>query len=149
MSKPTTKPSPSEQSQRCPINYAMDMFGDRWSLLLIRDMLVRGKRRYSEFLHSEEGISTNILASRLKQMQERGLLDKFPDPNDRKASIYLLTEKGLALAPVLLEVIRWGIAHDEYSAVPERISQALADPGVNLLHDAMESTRSMRTALQD
>jgi DNA-binding HxlR family transcriptional regulator len=135
-------------SQRCPIDYALGIFGDRWTLLLIRDLLVRGKRRYSEFLASEEGISTNILANRLKQMQERGLLEKFADPDSRKASIYLLTDKGAALAPVMLEAIRWGLAFDEHSLVPEHIAQALAEPLQDYTATLLDSIRAERSVLQ-
>lgn len=135
-------------SRRCPIDYALGMFGDRWTLLLIRDLLVRGKRRYSEFLASEEGISTNILANRLKQMQEHGLLEKFADPDSRKASIYLPTDKGAALAPVMLEAIRWGLAFDEHSLVPEEIAQALAEPLQDYTATVLDSIRAERSALQ-
>ena len=142
---PDTQDHPT---RRCPIDYALGMFGDRWTLLLIRDLLVRGKRRYSEFLASEEGISTNILANRLKQMQERGLLEKFADPGNRKASIYLLTDKGAALAPVMLEAIRWGLVFDEHSLVPEKIAQALAEPRQDYAATLLDSIRAERSALQ-
>ena len=134
------------EPSRCPIQYAMDLLGDRWSLLLIRDMLLRGKRRYSEFLSSEEGISTNILASRLKQMQEGGLLDKFPDPNDGKASIYLLTDRGVNLAPILFETIRWGMETDPQSAVPESIIQALEQNNQALTDSFLAGIRQERSA---
>ena len=91
--------TPAVISPRCPISFAMSMLGDRWSLLIIRDMMLFGKRRYSEFLASGEGISTNILADRLKQMQHLDLVEKFSDPTNRKASVYLLTDKGLRLFP--------------------------------------------------
>ena len=148
MSTSNTTPQPTPSSRRCPIDFALELFGDRWSLLLIRDMLFRGKRRYSEFLGSEEGISTNILASRLKQMQARGLVEKFADPGNGKASIYLLTDKGVELTPVILEVIRWGMTNDELSAIPQQISQALAEPSVNLTDNILKSIRTERATLQ-
>jgi DNA-binding HxlR family transcriptional regulator len=114
---------------RCPISFTMNMLGDRWSLLIIRDMMLFGRRRYSEFLASGEGISTNILADRLKQMQQLDLVEKFGDPSNRKASVYLLTDKGLRLFPVLLEVIRWGQQHDERSMITDAMAQALRDGG--------------------
>ena len=117
-------------------------------MLLVRDILVRGKRRYSDFLGSPEGISTNILASRLKQMQQSGLLEKFPDPTDRKASIYLLTDKGIGLAPVMLEVIRWGLANDEHSAVPAVMSEALSNTHEVFVDGLMKSIAAERAALR-
>ena len=140
-------PSSVEQTLRCPIGYALEMFGDRWSLLLVRDMLIGGKRRYGEFLNSEEGISTNILATRLKQMQDRGLVDKFPDPKDGKASIYLLTDRGVRLTPVLLEIIRWGLGSDEYSAVSDRIANALAKPDKAFTEGILKGIRAERAEL--
>jgi DNA-binding HxlR family transcriptional regulator len=126
----------------------MDMFGDRWSLLVIRDMMLLGKRRYSEFLASDEGISTNILADRLKQMQRLGLVEKFRDPSNGKASVYLLTDKGLSLFPVLLEVIRWGLLHDEHSMVPDPIAAALLDDSQALATAVAEQIKTERLALQ-
>ena len=133
---------------RCPIHYALDFFGDRWSLLLIRDMLLRGKRRYTEFLNSEEGISTNILANRLKQMQERGLLEKFADPRDRKAAIYLMTDKGARLAPILIEVIRWGLENDECSAVPDHVRASLTRNPQGFTESVIQSIAEERAGLQ-
>jgi DNA-binding HxlR family transcriptional regulator len=126
----------------------MDSFGDRWSLLVIRDMMLWGKRRYSEFLASGEGISTNILADRLKQMQRLGLVEKFRDPSNGKTSVYLLTDKGLSLFPVLLEVIRWGLQHDEHSMVPDPIAAALLDDSQALATAVAEQIKSERLALQ-
>ena len=133
---------------RCPISFAMSMLGDRWSLLIIRDMMLFGKRRYSEFLASGEGISTNILADRLKQMQHLDLVEKFSDPANRKASVYLLTDKGLRLFPVLLEVIRWGQQHDEHSMITDAMAQALRNGGQPLARQIQERVESERQQLQ-
>ena len=111
-----------EGSARCPISFTLDLLGDRWSLRLVRDMLLFDKRRYGEFLASCNGISTNILATRLKQLQADGLVEKFPDPEDGKAAIYLPTEKCVALFPVLLELVRWGLEHDQHSIVNEEMN---------------------------
>ena len=148
MATPDTTRPPSCSDPRCPISFALDIFGDRWSLLLIRDMMLRGKRRYGDFLQSEEGISTNILANRLKRMQQLGLVEKFADPDDRKASVYLLTDRGLGLFPVLLEVIRWGMANDEHSVVPPQVAAALAGNNDDLAIQAREAIEAERKALQ-
>jgi DNA-binding HxlR family transcriptional regulator len=140
--------SPADSSPRCPISFAMNMLGDRWSLLIIRDMMLFGRRRYSEFLASGEGISTNILADRLKQMQQLELVEKFSDPSNRKASVYLLTDKGLRLFPVLLEVIRWGQQHDEHSMITDAMAQALRDGGQPLARQIQERVESERQQLQ-
>ena len=140
--------SPADNSPRCPISFAMDMFGDRWSLLIIRDMMLLGKRRYSEFVASGEGISTNILADRLKQMQRLELVEKFRDPANGKASLYLLTDKGLSLFPVLLEVIRWGLQNDEHSVVPDPIAAALLDNSHALATEISQQITAERLVLQ-
>ena len=140
--------SAADISPRCPISFTMNMLGDRWSLLIIRDMMLFGRRRYSEFLASGEGISTNILADRLKQMQQLDLVEKFNDPSNRKASVYLLTDKGLRLFPVLLEVIRWGQQHDEHSMITDAMAQALRDGGQPLGRQIQERVESERLQLQ-
>jgi DNA-binding HxlR family transcriptional regulator len=111
-----------EGSARCPISFTLDLLGDRWSLRLVRDMLLFGKRRYGEFLASCNGISTNILATRLKQLQADGLVERFSDPEDGKAAIYLPTKKCVALFPVLMELVRWGLEHDQHSIVNEEMT---------------------------
>ncbi len=93
----------------CPVAQVLDLLGDRWSLLIVRDAVLFGKQRYSEFLAADEGISTNILANRLKLLEANGLLQKYPDPEDGKSSIYLPTEEGLALVPVIVEMMRWSV----------------------------------------
>src|SRR5712691_12425127 len=87
----------------CPLNASVEMLGDRWSLLIIRDMMVRGSRTYKEFLESWEGIATNILADRLRKLEAHGIITTERDPSDRRRLIYLLTAKGIDLAPVLTE----------------------------------------------
>ncbi len=91
----------------CPINFALETFGDRWSLLIIRDMVYAGKQTYGEFLDSAEGIATNILSSRLARLEQNGLLIKGPHATDRRKEVYSLTEKGRDLLPVLQELRRW------------------------------------------
>lgn len=96
----------------CPIAFALRMFGDQWTLLIIRDMAVKGMRTYSELLQGGEGISTNILAQRLKQLEENGIVSKTRDPENWRSFLYELTEKGRDLAPVLAEVILWSGRYD-------------------------------------
>ena len=89
------------------------MLGDRWSLLIIRDMMLRGSRTFKEFLDSYEKIATNILADRLRKLIGYGIITSEPDPTDGRKRIYLLTEKGIALAPVMTEMVLWAADHEE------------------------------------
>ena len=89
------------------------MLGDRWSLLIIRDMMLRGFRTYKEFLECYEGIATNILADRLRKLVAYGIITTEPDPSDGRKRIYSLAAKGIDLAPVLTEMVLWAAAHEE------------------------------------
>ncbi len=99
----------------CPINFGLEIFGDKWSLLILRDILFRGKKTYGEFLKSEEGFSTNILATRLVHLENEGILGKQPPPDDARKDIYGLTEKGLDLIPLLFEMMLWSAKYDPKS----------------------------------
>ncbi|WP_310621240.1 winged helix-turn-helix transcriptional regulator [Flexibacterium corallicola] len=92
----------------CPINFGLELFGDTWSLLIIRDLIFNGKQTYGEFLTSAEGISTNILGNRLQKLEGAGILQKRVADDNKKVFLYSLTEKGTRLAPVLVEMIIWG-----------------------------------------
>jgi DNA-binding HxlR family transcriptional regulator len=107
----------SQQALRshCPINFGLETFGDKWSLLVLRDIIFRGKRTYGEFLKSEEGFATNILAARLEHLEAEGILKKETDPVDGRKSSYLLTEKGLDLIPLLFEMMLWSSKYDPKS----------------------------------
>ncbi|HVU67369.1 MAG TPA: helix-turn-helix domain-containing protein [Ktedonobacteraceae bacterium] len=102
----------------CPINFALETFGDPWSLLIIRDIVYFGKKTYGEFLASEEKMATNILASRLVLLEQQGILSKRPCATDRRKEEYRLTEKGLDLIPVLVEMANWSFAHDPQTGAP-------------------------------
>jgi DNA-binding HxlR family transcriptional regulator len=97
----------------CPLNASVEILGDRWSLLIIRDMMLRGFRSYKEFLESYEGIATNILANRLRKLIAHGLITTKRDPSDGRKTIYSLTAKGIDLGPVLTEMVLWAAAHEE------------------------------------
>lgn len=102
----------------CPINYSLELVGDKWSLLIIRDIVYFGKQTYGEFMNSNEGIARNILASRLAQLAGNGLITKTPHPDDGRKDIYKLTEKGLSLIPILLDMADWGSEHYAESDAP-------------------------------
>ncbi|MEO9904590.1 MULTISPECIES: helix-turn-helix domain-containing protein [Alphaproteobacteria] len=96
----------------CRVAFGLDVFGDRWSLLIIRDMTLYGKKTYGDFLEGGEGISTNILADRLKQLEANGIIEKTRDPASGRSYLYHLTGKGRDLAPVIHEIILWSGKYD-------------------------------------
>lgn len=98
----------------CPINLAVEMIGDRWTLLLIRDIVFAGRRRFRELLlGSDEGITSSVLADRLERLTESGVLTREGDPSHKQKAVYTLTDKGIDLVPVLITVGQWGAAHGD------------------------------------
>jgi DNA-binding HxlR family transcriptional regulator len=97
----------------CPLNASVEMLGDRWSLLIVRDMMLRGSSTYSEFLNCYEGIATNILADRLQKLVAYEIISVESDPSDGRKQKYFLTRKGIDLAPVLTEMVLWAAAHEK------------------------------------
>jgi DNA-binding HxlR family transcriptional regulator len=92
----------------CPINLSLEIFGDRWTLLILRDMMFGGKRHFREMLLSDERISSNVLADRLKMLTEHRILTKKDDPTHKQKAVYSLTEKGIALLPIIVQIGAWG-----------------------------------------
>ena len=135
----------SKRAQRacsgCPIDYALDIFGDRWTLLVIRDLVFGGKRHFREFIESPEGIASNILAARLKKLEARGLIERKADPNNRKQVVYGLTAKGIDVIPVLLEIIRWGGTHDANTAAPKAFVERVKKDRAGLVREMTEMLR--------
>jgi DNA-binding HxlR family transcriptional regulator len=99
--------NPQFRRSDCPISAALETIGDKWSLLIVRDIACFGKHSYCEFLASSEGIATNVLANHLRRLERDGILQKEPHPGDRRKDIYTLTEKGLDLIPVLVDLAAW------------------------------------------
>jgi DNA-binding HxlR family transcriptional regulator len=102
----------------CPINFALETFGDKWTLLVIRDIMFKGKRHYGDFLASDEKISTNILADRLHKLEAKGVISKLLDPENASKYIYTLTKKGQALLPAMIEVTAWSAQYDSHTNTP-------------------------------
>jgi DNA-binding HxlR family transcriptional regulator len=119
----------------CPISLALEAFGDRWSLLILRDLLLRNRRHYQEFLNAEEQISTNILADRLSRLEELGVISKSTDPENRKQYLYAPTKKGLDLLPVLLELYRWSLKYDPHVDEKKPIARRLERDTEGLLKE--------------
>lgn len=112
----------------CPINFLLETFGDKWTLLIVRDLMFKEKRYYGDFLQSAEGISTNILAERLKRLELNGVVTKSEDPKNKLKHIYSLTDKGKDLLPVMLEITAWSAKYDSLTNTPpEFVAQLKAD----------------------
>ena len=92
---------------QCPITSAIDIIGDKWILVIIKQMLIEDKKTFKDFTESDEAIATNILASKLKCLEEYGIITKTQLPDNKKTNIYLLTDKGLALTPIIVELSIW------------------------------------------
>jgi DNA-binding HxlR family transcriptional regulator len=114
---PKTKAPPGRRSG-CPLNASVEMLGDRWSLLILRDMMLRGYQTFNEFLHSDEKIATNMLSDRLRRLESYGIITSQQDSADGRRMIYALTEKGIDLAPVLAEMVLWAARHEETGNQP-------------------------------
>lgn len=107
----------------CPINFVLETFGDRWTLLIVRDLMFKGKRTFGEFRASDEKIATNILSDRLKRLEAHGIIKKEVAPDNRSSLIYRLTEKGKDLVPVMLEITAWSAKHDTKTNAPSSFQE--------------------------
>ncbi len=108
----------------CPISCSLDIWGDKWSLLIIRDLMFAKKCRYSDFLKSSEGIATNILATRLQTLEENKIIEKSEDPESKAKGLYKLTPRGIDLLPILIEIDLWS---EKYFPIPEDIKTMLIE----------------------
>jgi len=133
----------------CPINLTLEVIGDRWSLLVIRDIILGNRRHFRELLtRSEEGISSNILADRLKTLMEQGILTRTDDPTHKQKGIYSLTEKGIELVPVIAQMAFWG---RKYLPVSEELSiraQVMEEGGTKLVSDMMDELRELHLGVK-
>jgi len=132
----------AEQRSGCPINLTLEVVGDKWSLLVIRDMIFGNRRHFRELLtRSEEGIASNILADRLKRLVEQGIISKADDPTHKQKSVYSLTDKGVELLPVLAQMSVWGRRHLPVTEELSIRAQLLEEGGPKLWADFMEELR--------
>ncbi len=114
----------SKKRSDCPISCSLEMWGDKWSLLIIRDLMLKKECTYGDFLKADEKIATNILASRLQNLLDHGIIDKKDHPDNKLKIIYFLTQKGIDLIPVIVEINLWG---DQYLTIPEERKKLLED----------------------
>jgi DNA-binding HxlR family transcriptional regulator len=130
-----------EHRSGCPINLTLEVLGDKWSLLILRDMMFGRKRHFRELMRSEEGIASNILADRLRRLVEQGILTRSQDPTHKQKAIYSLTEQGIELLPVLAQMSVWG---RRYLPVTEELgtrAQLLEEGGPPLWDEFMSELR--------
>ena len=110
----------------CPISYALDLVGDKWTLIVLRDLMLVGKRHFREFLAADEKIASNILANRLKLLESAGLLTRRSDPSHGRQVIYAPTPKALDLLPAMLELVLWSASYDSKTAAPPHLVRRIA-----------------------
>ncbi len=114
----------------CPIRFGMSHFGDKWSFLIIRDLMFKGRKYYYEFIEAGEGIATNVLANRLADLESNGIINKSRDPAKGSRFIYTLTQKGIELMPMMLAMMDWAEKYDAETEVPKDFIKKLRyDPG--------------------
>lgn len=123
----------------CPINFALEIFGDKWTFLIVRDLMFKGKHFYGEFLLSEEGIATNILSDRLSLLESNRIISKSSDPSHKQKIIYRLTRKGIDLVPLLVEVIMWSAKYDKDSAVDMKFVKSVKRDKVGMISQITSS----------
>lgn len=126
----------------CPINLSVEVFGDRWSLIILRDMMFGNKRHFRELLsNSMEGIASNILADRLKRLTEEGMITRADDPSHKQKAIYSLTEKAIQLVPVFAMIGAWGRRHLPASEELSIRARLLEEGGPRMWDDFMDELR--------
>ena len=135
----------------CPISFSLDCFGDRWSLLILRDVLIEGRHDFRQMKNAGEGIASNVLTDRLARLEAMGLIERFVHPDDRRVTQYLPTDRALNLVPVLVEMAYWGGTHDDATAAPEAFLRAYESDRdalcTGLRQAALERRRVLRERL--
>lgn len=111
----------------CPIGIALDLIGDPWTLLIVRDLMFKGGKNFNDFLGAGEGIASSVLTDRLARLEAHGVVDRARDPADARRFIYRLTAKGIDLAPVLVELVLWAAAHEKTDAPPQVLRAMRSD----------------------
>jgi DNA-binding HxlR family transcriptional regulator len=116
--------SKSQKRSDCPVSWSLEMWGDKWSLLIIRDLILNKSCTYKDFLNAEEGIATNILSARLLALEESGFIKKVDNPGTKTRVFYKLTEMGINLFPIILEIMLWS---EKYHTSPAHIKAIIRE----------------------
>lgn len=140
---PMHKTSPRDRRSGCPISIALEMLGDAWSLLIVRDLMFKERQTYNEFLQGGEGIASNILADRLRKLEGAGIVEKRRDPSDARRFAYRLSAKGIGLAPVLVELVIWSARHEATDAPPP-VVRAMRTDRATFIADVCKRWRDSR-----
>ncbi|HEX6416638.1 MAG TPA: helix-turn-helix domain-containing protein [Candidatus Saccharimonadales bacterium] len=135
-----SKSKDSSRRSECPISFGLDLFGDKWTFLILRDMLLFKRSRFSDFA-TPEGISTNILSDRLNRLEQAGIITKKQDPALKNQNIYLLTEKGKRLTPVIVELMLWGAQHDEQTPISKDFIDRIDNEHDQIASDMKQTIR--------
>lgn len=131
------------QSKRstCPISFALEVFGDRWTLLVLRDLLLNSRSRYRELMACDEGIASNVLADRLKRLEQRGLIRKERDPKDARQYVYKPTQLAVGVVPMLIEMIVWGARNGRNTSVDPKFIRRFETDRERLVADVQQQIR--------
>ena len=132
----------TREKSGCPINLSLELLGDRWTLLIVRDLIFAGKKHFREFLLSDEGISSRTLAERLQTLQDEGIITRSGDPSHKLKAIYRLTEAGIDLLPVLATLGAWGSKYRNADGELARIADELAAGGDAALEQMKQALRT-------
>lgn len=134
------KNSKRERRSDCPISFGLDVFGDKWTLLILRDIMFYGRTRFSDFAPRED-IATNILTDRLKRLQTAGIIEKRRDPERGNQNIYSVTQKGEALLPTLVEMTLWGLQYDPHTPASDAFVERLQTDKRELAREITQSIK--------
>ena len=130
-----------ELKSGCSINLGLEVFGDQWTLLIIRDIMLGNKRHFREILKSDEKISTNILTNRLNMLEEKGIIIRKQDESHKQKYIYSLTQKGIDLLPVITAIAEWSLKHELIDEVSSKYTQYLVEGGTKLIKKYMQELK--------
>ncbi len=125
----------------CPVTFALEVFGDRWTLLVLREVMLEGRHRYRDLLSANEGIATNVLADRLKRLEQRGLISRERDPEDARQYIYKPTRYAVSVIPMLVEMMVWGSKHGN-GEVPQTFLNQFTNNRKKLIKDLQDAAMS-------
>lgn len=129
-----TSSAPRPRRSGCPISIALELLGDAWSLLIVRDLMFKDRRSFNDFLTGGEGIASNILADRLRKLEDADIVVKRRDPQDARRFVYRLSAKGIDLAPVLVELVVWSARHETTDAPPPVVRAMRTDRNAFIAH---------------
>jgi DNA-binding HxlR family transcriptional regulator len=130
-----------KQKSDCPQYLVLEVIGDKWTLLIIRDMIISGKRYFGEFLKSEEKIASNILTNRLQSLEKEGIIYKKKDKEHKQKIIYLLTQKGIDLFPILMENARWSLKYKPVDKNDAKVAKSILEGGTDKMKFIMEGLK--------